>query len=114
MAMRNSRVAIGFMVVWLVFWGAGILVVLYGLAGAIGAGDLAGVAMMTVWLGAAGFGLRAGIRKLRGMLLPGEAEDTPRPARPRRDVVASPPSGVEPEDRRMRHSPADIPTPPVT
>lgn len=102
------------MIVWLVFWGAGILVVLYGLAGAIGAGNLAGVAMMTVWLGAAGFGLRAGIGKLRGMLLPGETKANPRPAGLWRDVVAPPPLGVEPEDRRMRHSPADTPTPPVT
>lgn len=53
------------MVVWLVFWGAGILVVLVALGGALWNGELAGGLLMGLWLCVALFGLRQGVRSLR-------------------------------------------------
>ena len=37
---RSEKVAIGFMAAWLVFWAAGMLIVLYGLGGAVPRGEL--------------------------------------------------------------------------
>lgn len=62
---RGGRVAIGFMVVWLVLWGAGILVVLAALGSALWEGEIAGGLLMGLWLCVALFGLRHGIRSLR-------------------------------------------------
>ncbi len=72
---RGEKIAIGFMIVWLVFWCAGILIVVYGLGSAALGGDLMAVGMMTLWLLAAGFGLYSGGRKLRQFLL----NETPAP-----------------------------------
>ncbi len=71
---RGERIAIGFMVVWLVVWAAGMMVVLYGLARAVASGEPMAMLLMTLWLGGAGFGLVMGARKLRQLLLaPGAA-----------------------------------------
>jgi uncharacterized membrane protein YhaH (DUF805 family) len=64
---RSRRVAIGFMVVWIVFWAAGIFIVLFGLISALRSGNLTALAFMLVWLAAAGFGLFMGVRKLRDL-----------------------------------------------
>ncbi len=71
---RREKIAIGFMVLWLVFWTAGILIVLYGLVMAAGRGHLGGMAVMGVWLVAAAYGLYAGARKLRQLLTMGEGQ----------------------------------------
>lgn len=76
---RSERVAIGFMIVWLVFWTAGILVVILGMGSAALVGDTGAIAFMALWLAAAGFGLVSGARKLRQLLLVSKA--APRPAR---------------------------------
>lgn len=60
----REKVAIGFMVVWVVFWTAGMLIVLYGLVSALLAGDMTAAGFMGIWLVAAGFGLAMGLRKL--------------------------------------------------
>jgi hypothetical protein len=67
----RERAAIGFMIVWIVFWTAGMLIVLYGLATTLMSGDLAPAAFMCVWLLAAGFGLTMGVRKLVQILRTG-------------------------------------------
>ncbi len=79
---RGRRIATGFMVLWLVFWGAGILVVLYGLGAALLAGNAAGALLMALWLVAAVFGLWQGLRKMRQL-----AGLAPPPARPVRDHI---------------------------
>jgi len=76
---RGEKFAIGFMIVWLVFWGAGILVVVFGFGAAVLGGDMLAVLMMALWLAAAGFGLWSGSRKLRQLLM--EGASPPRPAR---------------------------------
>jgi hypothetical protein len=66
---RGERIAIGFMVVWLVIWAAGMMIVLYGLSRAVAGGEPMAMLIMTLWLGGAGFGLLMGARKLRQLLL---------------------------------------------
>ena len=70
---RGEKVAIGFMIVWLVFWCAGILVVIFGLGSAVVGGEPLAVLIMTIWLAAAGFGLWSGSRKLRQLLMHGDS-----------------------------------------
>lgn len=65
---RGRTLSIGFMIVWLVFWAAGILIVVWGLGGAVLDGNLEAAVVMAVWLTAAGLGLVAGGRRLRQML----------------------------------------------
>jgi hypothetical protein len=60
----RERFAIGFILVWIVLWTAGMLMVLWGLVMALLGGDLAAAGLMAVWLAVAGFGLRMGVRKL--------------------------------------------------
>ncbi len=60
----RERFAIGFMVVWIVFWAAGMLIVLYGFGTALLGGNFAAAGFMLIWLAAAGFGLFMGARKL--------------------------------------------------
>jgi len=66
---RGERIAIGFMIVWLVIWTGGMMVVLYGLSRAVAGGEPMAMLIMTLWLGGAGFGLLMGARKLRDLLL---------------------------------------------
>lgn len=65
--LRGRRVSIGFMVVWLVFWGAAILVAVWALGGSAWAGDLGAAVFLAVWIAAAGFGLWSGVRRLIGL-----------------------------------------------
>lgn len=66
---RREKIAIGFMVLWLIIWAGGMMVVLYGLSRAIASGEPMATLFMTLWLGGAGFGLLMGARKLRELLL---------------------------------------------
>ena len=68
------------MIIWLVFWAAGILIVVWGLGSAVLAGDVEAGVVMGIWLMAAGFGLVAGGRRLRQMLL-----REPQPLKPARN-----------------------------
>ena len=68
---RREKVAIGFMVVWVVFWTACMFIVLYGLGVALWERNMAPAAFMLVWLAAATFGLSKGIRTLRTLMLDG-------------------------------------------
>jgi hypothetical protein len=68
MARRGSRAGIVFMSVWLVIWTAAILVVLWMLGGAVLRGDLGGAPFLLIWLGFAGLGLYAGLRRLQTLL----------------------------------------------
>lgn len=79
---RQDKVGIGFMIVWLVLWASGMMIAVFTLGGAAWSGDLGAALFLLVWLAAAGVGLAAGARKLRGLLLGGE---TPRKAPPPRD-----------------------------
>jgi hypothetical protein len=69
---RGDTVAIGFMVVWLVFWTAGILIALYLLGGLVLRGELVPGLVLVAWLAAAGYGLVAGVMKLRALILHGK------------------------------------------
>jgi hypothetical protein len=97
---RGEKIAIGFMVVWLVFWSAGILVVIYGLGAAVLGGDPIAVLMMALWLAGAGFGLWSGSRKLRQLLM--ERETPSRPARNHEWTgdIADPPERQQPSGQR--------------
>ncbi|MEM8570490.1 MAG: hypothetical protein AAGG56_06220 [Pseudomonadota bacterium] len=61
----KERLAIGFMLAWIVFWAGGMLIVLYGLVTSLLAGNTTAGILMAIWLGAAGLGLFFGVRKLR-------------------------------------------------
>ena len=65
---RGEKIAITFMIVWLVIWAGGMMVVLYGLPRAVAGGEPMGMLIMILWLGGAGFGLLMGARKLRDLL----------------------------------------------
>ncbi|MBP7241444.1 hypothetical protein [Amaricoccus sp.] len=75
---RSRRGPIVFMAVWLVIWSAAILIVLWMLGGALLSGDLGLAPFLMIWLGVAGLGLWAGVRRLQRLMriLP---EPGPRP-----------------------------------
>lgn len=62
------RGPIVFMAVWLTLWSAAILVVLWMLGGAALSGDLGAAPFLLLWLGFAGLGLYAGLRRMRALL----------------------------------------------
>lgn len=66
---RARRVSIGFMVIWLIVWGAAMLVAVWALGGEAWSGNLAAAAFLAIWLAAAGFGLVNGIRRLVGLAM---------------------------------------------
>ena len=80
------RGPIVFMAVWLTLWSAAILVVLWMLGGAALSGDLGAAPFLLLWLGFAGLGLYAGLRRMRALLglagPPRPAAPGPVPARP--------------------------------
>ncbi len=84
---RQEKVGIGFMIVWLVLWASGMMIAVFTLGGAAWAGDLGAALFLFVWLAAAGVGLAAGARKLRGLLFGGEAPRKPPPARDWNDGI---------------------------
>lgn len=73
---RRRATGIGFMILWLTFWTAAILVALWSMGHAALAGEPAAALFLAVWLVAAAFGLVSGARRLRALLLD---EPTPRP-----------------------------------
>lgn len=56
------------MTVWLIVWTAAILIVLWMLGGAALSGDLGAAPFLLIWLGFAGIGLWAGLRRLQRLL----------------------------------------------
>ena len=68
---RSDKVAAGFMILWLTFWAAGMILAVVALGGAAMNGELAGLIFLAVWLAAASFGLYSGARRL-WMLMTGE------------------------------------------
>ncbi len=70
---RSQKIAIGFMVVWLIFWMGGMLVVIYGLGSAALGGELGASLMILAWLAAAGLGLYLGAKRLKQLLTGDEA-----------------------------------------
>ena len=64
---RGDRVSIGFMVAWLVVWGAGMLIAIWSLGAAALQGEVGAILFLAIWLAGAAFGLVAGARKLRGL-----------------------------------------------
>lgn len=68
MARRGSRAGIVFMAVWLTVWTAMILVVLWMLGSAALSGELGAAPFLLLWLGFAGVGLWAGLRRLQALL----------------------------------------------
>jgi len=77
---RKPLGGIVFMVVWIVFWTAAILIALYSLGAEALAGEAAAVVFLGVWIAAALFALSRAARTLVGLL----AGDAPGPPR-RRD-----------------------------
>jgi hypothetical protein len=77
---RPDRFGIGFTLVWLTFWTAGIFVAVWHLGGAVLDGDPAAAVTLAVWLLAAGFALASVARSLVRRLL---GRRRPRPPHPR-------------------------------
>lgn len=69
----KERIAIVFMIAWIIFWAAGMLIVIYGLVTALLASNLTAAGFMAIWLVAAGFGLSMGVRKLVQILRHGRS-----------------------------------------
>lgn len=64
----RRRGGIVFMAVWLVFWTASILVVLWMVGAQALRGELGAAPFLLIWLAFAGFGLYAGIRRMQVLL----------------------------------------------
>ncbi|MBA3326654.1 MAG: hypothetical protein H0T41_15755 [Rhodobacteraceae bacterium] len=67
------------MTVWLVVWTASILVVLWLLGGAALRGDFGAAPFLVIWLGFAGLGLYAGLRRMQTLLGLARPPDPPAP-----------------------------------
>jgi hypothetical protein len=76
---RNEKVAIGFLIVWLVFWTSAILIALYVFGRQVLQGELQVALFLIVWLAAAGFGFLSAARRLTQLIMTGKAP--PRPLR---------------------------------
>jgi hypothetical protein len=76
---RKEKTAIAFMTVWLIVWTAGIFIVVAAMVPAALGGDMGALAFMSLWIAGAGFGLYAGGRKLKQLLMTGK--EPPAPAR---------------------------------
>lgn len=74
---HREKVAIGFMILWVVFWTACMFIVLYGLVVALWERNMTPAAFMLVWLAVATFGLSKGIRTLRTLMLDGLGPPAP-------------------------------------
>jgi hypothetical protein len=65
---RSDKVSIGFMILWLTLWAAGMLLAVVAMGGAALNGEPAALVFLAVWLAAAGFGLYNGARRLLGLM----------------------------------------------
>lgn len=61
---RSDKVSIGFMILWLTFWTAGMLLAVVAMGGAALNGEPGALVFLVIWLAAAGFGLFNGARRL--------------------------------------------------
>jgi len=84
MATGTRRGQVVFLWVWLTLWTSAILVVLWLLGGALLSGELGAAPFLLIWLGFAGLGLYAGVRRL--MTLTGLARPPAPPPGPGRGV----------------------------
>lgn len=101
------RGPIVFMAIWLTLWSAAILVVLWMLGGAALSGDLGAAPFLLLWLGFAGLGLYAGLRRMRALLGLAGPPAPPPPVPSRRGRWDD---GLAPREARAPASPAS-PTP---
>ncbi len=92
---QGRRFAAVFMILWIVFWLAGMLIVLYGIGRSLAAGEVLPVIFMLVWLTAAAFGLYMGVRKLRALFGYGDPSTRTRSGRKWRDDISAPTDGTE-------------------
>jgi hypothetical protein len=69
---RKELASIGFAAVWMTFWAAGMLVVLWAFGGAVLRGELPAILFTAVWLAAAAFALHKVARQLRERALHGK------------------------------------------
>ena len=79
MRRRSAPVNVGFLVLWMVFWTAAILVAIWHMGGAAWHGEVAPALFLVVWVVAAGFGLLSAARQLVRLLL--EGRSPPKPVR---------------------------------
>lgn len=77
---RRNRGGVVFMAVWLTFWTASILVVLWMVGAAAFRGDYGAAPFLLVWLAFAAFGLYAGVRRMQTLLGVARAPDPPAPS----------------------------------
>lgn len=86
------------MILWLVFWTAGILIALWTFGGLVLEGELGVLLPLGIWLVAAGFGLIAGARRLRQLLLREPVTPRSNPSHRWDDGMAPPPARAEAPD----------------
>lgn len=94
---RSQKLGIGFLILWCVFWAAGMMIVAYGLVLAVSDGAALPAALMGVWLLAAAFGLYKAIQGLKRIALEGR-EPRRKPVRDsswRDDMTSPPESGTD-------------------
>lgn len=101
---RKEKTSIGFLVVWMIFWGGGMLLVVLALGGAAMAGDVAPMIFMIVWLVAAGFGLYRAGRQLRTLLMRDGQPRRPPTSQPWHDGMTERPK-LEPMDATWEGAP---------
>ncbi len=89
---RRRRVDAGLLVIWIVFWTAGIMVAIWKLGSAALSGELAAAVILAIWIGAAGFGLTSAIRRLVQLTVTG---------RPRRPDTRRWEDGMDPPEGRV-------------
>jgi len=95
MRRRSAPVNVGFLVLWMVFWTAAILVAIWHMGGAAWHGEVAPALFLVVWVVAAGFGLLSAARQLVRLLL--EGRSPPKPVRNHEwdDGFVTPPSSAD-------------------
>jgi hypothetical protein len=109
---RPDKRGAAFLVVWMTFWLAAILIAVWTMGAAALAGEPAAAIFLLVWVGAALFGLVSAARSLRALVL-GERR-APRPNRHHRwndglePAPPAAPAGARPSDSPPP-PPADTP-----
>ena len=56
MARKRNKVSIGFLIVWMIFWGAGMLIMAWTFGQAALRGEPQALLFLGLWLAGAGFG----------------------------------------------------------
>ncbi|TPE49427.1 hypothetical protein [Amaricoccus solimangrovi] len=95
---RSRIVAAGFLIVWLILWGAAMILAVVMLGAAALGGDVFAGLFLVVWLAGASLGLYAASRKLWGILSGSGPAGRPPVSEPWHDGMAERPT-LEPLDR---------------